>query len=126
MSEETYASKLIDGEEDFGEFIHNGPGDPGSREVEEWLETAKELHARLGDMIHAVEACDPEPEERPVEKKFSYVGLDEFSRGLFSWPGIDRPFVDVDGELYSTTDEGEPCDPSNVKTPEVVDGKVVS
>lgn len=125
MSEKTYAGKLIDGEEDFGEFIKTGPGDPGSREVSEWLETAKELHTRLGDLIHVVEACEPEDEE-PAEKKFSYGGLDEFSRGLFSWPGIDRPFVDVDGELYSTTDEGEPCNPTNVKTPEVVDGKVVS
>ena len=48
-----------------------------------------------------------------------FVGYDSWSRALFSTKsGII--VVDVDGELHSMTDYGEPLSPLGYATPEIV------
>ena len=39
------------------------------------------------------------------------IGQDDWNRNLFKSVKTGRVYVEVDGSLYTRTDEGEPCTP---------------
>ena len=48
-----------------------------------------------------------------------FDGYDDWNRALFIVCFNGRTIVDVDGELHTITDEGEPCTPIGYSTPEI-------
>lgn len=65
----------------------------------------------------------PQLTERPMAKmpdKLTAVGTDLWSRDLFNFKnenGAIIPLVDVDGELHTMTNKGEPKTPTGIETP---------
>ena len=51
-----------------------------------------------------------------------FVGFDYWGRSLFEGNTSGVVIVDVDGELHTITDEGEPCTPLGYATPKTVIG----